>query len=95
MGLYPKKTRIGKAQTGKHALQQYLQQPRHARKQNIHQQISGQRRTGIRLEWNSSLGKKLNSAVFRTADEPRNNHIRLSKSKGKTNILWYHLYMLS
>ena len=24
----------------------------------------------------------MNNAVFRTTDEPRNNHIRLSKSKG-------------
>ena len=24
----------------------------------------------------------MNSAIFRTADEPRNNHIRLSNSKG-------------
>ena len=42
--------------------------------------MTGQRRNGIRTKWNSSLGKKMNNAVFRTTDEPRNNHIRLSKS---------------
>ena len=44
--------------------------------------MNGQRRSGIRAEWNSSLGKKMNNAVFRTTDEPRNIHIRLSMSKG-------------
>ena len=44
--------------------------------------MNGQRRSGIRTEWNTRLRKKMNSAVFRTTDEPRNNHIRLSKSKG-------------
>ena len=34
------------------------------------------------LERYSSFGKKLNNAVFRTTVEPRNHHIRLSKSKG-------------
>ena len=48
----------------------------------IHKQMNGQRTSGIRTEWNSSLGKKMNNAVFRTTDEPRNNYIRLSKSKG-------------
>ena len=45
--------------------------------------MNGQRRSGIRTEWNSSLMIKMNNAVFRTTDEPRNNHIRLSKSKWK------------
>ena len=44
--------------------------------------MNGQRRSGVWTEWNSSFGKKLNSAVFRSADEPRSNHIGLSKSKG-------------
>ena len=44
--------------------------------------MNGQRRSGIWTEWNSSLGKKKNNAVCRTTVEPRNNHIRLSKSKG-------------
>ena len=44
--------------------------------------MNGQRRSGIWTEWNSSLGKKMNNAVFRTTVEPRNNNIRLSKSKG-------------
>ena len=44
--------------------------------------MNGLRRSGIRTEWNSSLGTKMNSAVFRTTHEPRNNQIRLSRSKG-------------
>ena len=44
--------------------------------------MNGQRRSGIRTKCNSSLAKKMNNAVFRTTVEPRNNHIRLSKSKG-------------
>ena len=44
--------------------------------------MNGQRRNGIRTKWNSSLVNKMNNAVFRTTVEPRNNHIRLSKSKG-------------
>ena len=44
--------------------------------------MNGHRRIGIRTEWNSSLGIKMNNAVFRTTDEPRNNHSSLSKSKG-------------
>ena len=44
--------------------------------------MNGQRRSGIWTEWNSSLAKKMNNAVFRSTVEPRNNHIRLSKSKG-------------
>ena len=51
-------------------------------KKKVHKQMNGQRRSGIRTKWNSSLGKKMNNAVFRTTVEPRNNHIRLSKSKG-------------
>ena len=48
--------------------------------------MNGQRRSGVHTKWNSSLGDKMNNAVFRTTDEPRNN-IRLSKLKGLTNIL--------
>ena len=44
--------------------------------------MNGQRRSGIRTEWNSSLGIKMNNAVFRTTEEPRNIPIRLSMSKG-------------
>ena len=44
--------------------------------------MNGQRRSGICTKWNRSLGNKLNNAVFMTTVEPRNNHIRLSKSKG-------------
>ena len=44
--------------------------------------MGGQRRSGIRTKWNRSLGNKMNNAVFRTTVEPRNNQIRLSKSKG-------------
>ena len=51
-------------------------------KKNVHKQMNGQRRSGIWTEWNSSLVKKMNNAVFRTTVEPRNNHISLSKSKG-------------
>ena len=47
--------------------------------------MSGQRRSGIRTEWNSSLGIKMNNAIFRTTEEPRNIHIRLSMSKGYDN----------
>ena len=43
--------------------------------------MNGQRRSGIRTKWNSSLENKINNAVFMTTDEPRNNHIILSKSK--------------
>ena len=59
-----------------------LKAPRHGSKIKVHKQMNGQRRSGRSTEWNSSLGKKMNNAVFRTTDEPRNNHIRLSKSKG-------------
>ena len=48
--------------------------------QKVHQRMGGHRRSGTHTKWNSSLGKKMNNAVFRTTDEPRNNHIRLSKS---------------
>ena len=44
--------------------------------------MNGQRRSGIRTKWNSSLGKKMNNAVFMTTVEPRNNHISVSQSKG-------------
>ena len=44
--------------------------------------MNGQTRSYIWTEWNCRLGKKMNNAVFRTTVEPRNNHIRLSKSKG-------------
>ena len=44
--------------------------------------MNGQRKSGIWTEWNSSLGKKMNNAIFRTTEEPRNHHIRLSKSRG-------------
>ena len=44
--------------------------------------ILRQRKSAIWTEWNSSLGKKMNNAIFRTTDEPRNHHIRLSKSRG-------------
>ena len=43
--------------------------------------MNGQRPNGIRTKWNSGLVNKMNNAVFRTTVEPRNNHIRLSKSK--------------
>ena len=49
------------------------------KQKKVHKQMNGQRRSGIWTEWNSSLGKKMNNAVFRTTVEPRNNHIRLSK----------------
>ena len=52
------------------------------KQKKIHKQMNGQRRSGISTEWNSSLGNKMNNAVFRTTVEPRNNHIRLSKSIG-------------
>ena len=52
------------------------------KQKKVHKQMNGQRRNGIRTKWNSSLWKKMNNAVFRTRVEPRNNHIRLSKSKG-------------
>ena len=44
--------------------------------------MNGQTRSGTRTEWNTSLVKKMNNAVFKTTDEPRNNHIRVSMSKG-------------
>ena len=52
------------------------------KQKKVHKQMNGQRRNDIRTKWNSSLGKKMNKAVLRTTVEPRNNHIRLSKSKG-------------
>ena len=52
------------------------------KKKKVHKQMNGQRRSGIRTKWNRSLGNKMNNAVFRTTVEPRNNHIRLRKSKG-------------
>ena len=45
-------------------------------------QVNGHRRSGIRNEWYSRLGIKMNDAIVRTTDEPSNNHIRLSMSKG-------------
>ena len=44
--------------------------------------MNGQRKCGIWTERNSSFVKTMNNAVFRTTDEPKNNHIRLSKSRG-------------
>ena len=44
--------------------------------------MNGQRRSGICTEWKSSIGIKMNNVIFRIPNEPRNNHITLSKSKG-------------
>ena len=51
------------------------------KQKKVHKQKNGQTRSGIPTKWNRSLGNKMNNAVFRTTVEPRNNHIRLRKSK--------------
>ena len=56
--------------------------PKTWKQKMVHKQVNGQRRSGIWTEWKSSLRKKMNNAVFRTRVETRNNHIRLSKTKG-------------
>ena len=41
------------------------------KQRKIHKQMNGQRRSGIWTEWNSSLGKKMNNAVFMTTVESK------------------------
>ena len=48
--------------------------------------MNGQRRSGIWTEWNSSLRKKMNNAVFRTTVEPRNNSGESNFRKKKAEI---------